>query len=159
MALFTDPFREMDRLVNSMMRQAPAAAAMPLDLYRSGETFTAQIDLPGVDPSTIDIDVEDRTLTIRAERRSVSGEDIQWLSHERPSGTFARQLALGTGLALDRIDADYADGVLTLTIPVAEEAKPRKIQVAHSPRTIEQESTVSEAPAHQGEDRELSAAG
>ncbi|WP_324653635.1 Hsp20/alpha crystallin family protein [Georgenia sp. H159] len=138
MALFTDPFREMDRVVNSMLRQAPAATAMPLDLYRQGESFTAQIDLPGVDPSTIDIDVEDRTLTIRAERRSVENEDIQWLAHERPTGTFARQLALGTGLALDRIDADYADGVLTLTIPVAEEAKPRKIEVSHTKSSIEQ---------------------
>jgi len=138
MALFTDPFREMDRIMGTVLRQAPTAAAMPLDLYRQGETFVAQIDLPGVDPSTIDIDVEDRTLTVRAERRSVSGEDIEWLSHERPTGTFARQLALGTGLALDRIDADYADGVLTLTIPVAEEAKPRKIEVSHSKGTIEQ---------------------
>lgn len=138
MAHFTDPFREMDRVFNTVLRQAPAATAMPLDLYRRGETFVAQIDLPGVDPSTIDIDVEDRTLTVRAERTSIEGEDVQWLSHERPTGTFARQLALGTGLAVDRIDADYADGVLTLTIPVAEEAKPRKIQVAHTPRTIEQ---------------------
>src|SRR5699024_261434 len=137
MALFTDPFREMDRVLGTALRQAPAATAMPLDLYRQGEAFTAQVDLPGVDPSTIDIDVEDRTLTIRAERRSSGGEDVTWLSHERPTGTFARQLALGTGLALDRIDADYADGVLTLTIPVAEEAKPRKIQVAHQTRGIE----------------------
>ena len=138
MALFTDPLREMERLVGSTLRQTSVPAAMPLDLFRRGEEFIAQIDLPGVEPSTIDIDVEDRTLTVRAERRSVNDEDVQWLSHERPTGTFARQLTLGTGLALDRIDADYADGVLTLTIPVAEEAKSRKIQVAHRPRTIEQ---------------------
>lgn len=145
MALFTDPFREMDRVFNTVLRQAPAATAMPLDLYRQGERFTAQIDLPGVDPSTIDIDVEDRTLTIRAERRSVADEDVQWLSHERPTGTFARQLALGTGLAQDRIDANYADGVLTLTIPVAEEAKPRKIEVSHSRgTTIEQQEHQQE---------------
>ena len=137
MALLTDPFRDMDRIFGSAMRQAPAGTAMPLDLFRQGEAFVAMIDLPGVDPSTIDIDVEDRTLTVRAERTSVTGEDIQWLSHERPSGTFARQLTLGTGLALDKIDADYADGVLTLTIPVAEEAKPRKIEVAHRTRAIE----------------------
>ncbi len=139
MALFTDPFREMERLVGSTLRQTGVPAAMPLDLYRRGEEFVAQIDLPGVEPSTIDIDIEDRTLTVRAERRSVDG-DIEWLSHERPTGTFARQLTLGTGLALDRIQADYADGVLTLTIPVAEEAKPRKIEVSHTPRTIEQSS-------------------
>lgn len=137
MSLFPDPFREMERLVGSTLRQTSVPAAMPLDLFRRDEEFVAQIDLPGVDPSTIDIDVEDRTLTVRAERRSVEGE-LQWLSHERPTGTFARQLTLGTGLALDRINADYADGVLTLVIPVAEEAKPRKIEVAHTPRTIEQ---------------------
>lgn len=143
MALLSDPFRDMERLVGGALRQGPATTAMPLDLYRKGEAFVAQIDLPGVDPSTIDIDVEDRTLTVRAERTSVAGDDVQWLSHERPTGTFARQLTLGTGLALDKIDADYADGVLTLTIPVAEEAKPRKIQVAHTPRTIEQDEQTS----------------
>lgn len=124
-----DPFRDLDRLMTETLR-SPAAAAMQMDLFRRGETFVARVDLPGVEPSSIDVDVEDRTLTIRAERREE--EDVeQWLSHERPSGTFARQLTLGYGVALDRIDAEYTDGVLTLTIPVAEEAKPRKIQVAH----------------------------
>lgn len=126
-----DPFREMERLFTDPLRQ-PSAAVMAMDLYREGESFIATIDLPGVDPSTIDIDVEDRTLTIRAERPAATGEGIEWLSHERPSGTFARQLALGRGLALDKIEAGYRDGVLTLTIPVAEEAKPRKISVTHS---------------------------
>ncbi len=124
-----DPFRDLDRLMSQSLR-TPAAAAMPMDLFRREEAFVARVDLPGVDPSTIDVDVEDRTLTIRAERRE-EPEVEQWLSHERPSGTFARQLTLGHGVALDRIEADYTDGVLTLTIPVAEEAKPRKIQVAH----------------------------
>lgn len=105
---------------------------MPLDLYRKGESFIARIDLPGVDPSTIDVDVEDRTLTVRAERPAEESDGVQWLAHERPSGTFARQLTLGYGLALDRISARYTDGVLTLTIPVAEEAKPRKIEVTHT---------------------------
>ena len=126
-----DPFREVERLLGSALRQSPSAALMPLDLYRSGEEFVVKIDLPGVDPGSIDIDVEDRTLTVRAERRPVDAEGAKWLSHERATGTFASQLALGSGLALDRIEADYRDGVLELTIPVAEEAKPRKIQVAH----------------------------
>jgi HSP20 family protein len=126
-----DPFREMDRLFADALR-APASHAMPMDLYRSGETFIAKIDLPGVDPASIDVDVEDRTLTIRAERRDEAAEAIQWLSHERPAGTFARQLTLGYGVALDRIEARYADGVLSLSIPVAEEAKPRKISVSHA---------------------------
>jgi HSP20 family protein len=125
-----DPFRQMDRFFTDTFRGG-ASSVMPMDLYRAGETFTAVIDLPGVDPSTIDIDVEDRMLTIRAERPATEVEGAKWLSHERATGTFARQLSLGRGLALDKIEAAYRDGVLTLTIPVAEEAKPRKIAVAH----------------------------
>ncbi len=129
-----DPFREMDRIFSDALR-TPAAHAMPMDIYRTGETFVVRIDLPGVDPASVDVDVEDRTLTVRAERPAQPDEDIQWLSHERPSGTFARQLTLGYGVASDRIEAEYADGVLTLTIPVAEEAKPRKVAVTHQTRT------------------------
>jgi HSP20 family protein len=126
-----DPFRQMDRFFTDTFRST-SGSVMPMDLYRAGETFTAVIDLPGVDPSTIDIDVEDRMLTVRAERPDVDVEGAKWLSHERQTGTFARQLSLGRGLALDKIEADYRDGVLTLTIPVAEEAKPRKISVTHA---------------------------
>lgn len=142
MARFYDPARDLDRLMDAAFRQAPTSPAMPLDLYRKGENYYARIDMPGVAPDSIDIDVEDRTLTVRAERTSIEGEDMEWLTHERPVGTFARQLTLGYGVALDRIEADYADGVLTLTIPVAEEAKPRKIQVRHKDdgKTIEGES-------------------
>ncbi|SDM27237.1 Hsp20/alpha crystallin family protein [Actinomyces ruminicola] len=128
-----DPFRDLDRWLTGGLVRTPASVGMPLDLYREGETFVARIDLPGVDPATIDVDVEDRTLTVRAERPAHEAEDVQWLAHERPTGTFARQLTLGHGLALDRISAQYTDGVLTLTIPVAEEAKPRKIEVTHAP--------------------------
>jgi HSP20 family protein len=127
-----DPFRDLDRWFSDVAR-TPAGAAMPMDLYRSGEEFIVRIDLPGVDPGTIDIDVDERTLTVRAERRpdTLEGEE-RWLVRERPSGTFARQLTLGRGVALDRIAADYRDGVLTLRIPVAEEAKARKISVRHA---------------------------
>ena len=127
-----DPFRDLDRWLTNGLVRTPASVGMPLDLYRKGESFVAHIDLPGVDPTTIDVDVEDRTLTVRAERPARDEDGVQWLAHERPSGTFARQLTLGYGLALDRISATYTDGVLTLTIPVAEEAKPRKIEVVHS---------------------------
>ena len=127
-----DPFRDLDRWLTNGLVRTPASVGMPLDLYRKGESFVAHIDLPGVDPATIDVDVEDRTLTVRAERPARDEDVVQWLAHERPSGTFARQLTLGYGLALDRISATYTDGVLTLTIPVAEEAKPRKIEVVHS---------------------------
>lgn len=131
MATTFDPFRDLDRMLSGGFR-TPAASAMPMDLYRTGETFVAKVDLPGVDPASIDVDVEDRTLTIRAERHEGTASEVQWLSHERPTGTFARQLTLGYGVALDRIEADYADGVLTLTIPVAEEARPRKISINHA---------------------------
>jgi len=104
---------------------------MPLDLYREGDVFVVSIDLPGVDPGSIDIDVEDRTMTIRAERKAESSEGIQWITHERPTGTFARQLTLGYGLDVANVVASYTDGVLKVTIPVAEEAKPRKIQITH----------------------------
>jgi HSP20 family protein len=142
MATTFDPFRDLDRMLSGALR-TPASAAMPMDLFRTGDRFVAKVDLPGVDPSSIDIDVEDRTLTIRAERREQSDQDVQWLSHERPAGTFARQLTLGYGVALDQIEADYSDGVLTLTIPVAEEAKPRKISVSHAggKKVIEGETT------------------
>ena len=97
--------------------------------------FVAHLDLPGVDPSMIDIDIEDRTHTVRAQWPGIEPAEAKWLSRERATGTFARQLALGRVLALDKIEADYRDGVLTLTIPVAEEARPRKISVAHAGST------------------------
>ena len=137
-----DPFRQMEAIFDDAMRQGPSRAAMPLDLYREGEQFIALFDLPGVDPASVDIDIEDRTLTIRAERLAVAPEGAQWLSHERPFGTFARQLTLGNGVALDQVEAEYVDGVLKLVIPVAEEAKPRKITVQRGSRQMEGESQV-----------------
>jgi len=126
-----DPIRELDRVLTSALRGS-STAALAMDLYKQGDNFVATFDLPGVDPSTIDVDIDERTLTIRAERREQPGEGVKWLTRERVNGTFARQITLGYGVALDKIDAAYADGVLTLTIPVAEEAKPRKIQVTHT---------------------------
>lgn len=132
MTTYYDPFRELGRIFNNSLR-TPGATSMGMDLYRTAEHFVARIDLPGVDPESIDIDVEDRTLTVRAERdNSVEGEDVEWLTRERSSGTYARQLTLGNGVAVDQITADYTDGVLTLTIPMAEEAKPRKVAVTRS---------------------------
>ena len=123
-----DPFQNLDRLFSSSFAR-PSVPGMPMDLVRDGEKFIAEFDLPGVDPDQIDIDIDDRTLTIRAERRTRSS-DAEWLAHERPSGTFARQLTLGYGVALDKIEASYDAGVLTLTFPVTEDAKPRKISVS-----------------------------
>ena len=128
-----NPFKDLDRLFNSVTRVVSSDVRMPMDLYRNGDTFIVKMDLPGVDPKSIDIDVDDRTLTVRAERAAeiVDGSDEKngWVSRERSFGTYARQISLGTGLDLAKIEANYVDGVLTLTIPVAEEAKPRKISV------------------------------
>ena len=126
-----DPFQDMDRLVGSMLGAQREAAGMPMDLFRTGDHSVLNVDLPGVDPGTIDVSVEDRTLTIRAERSARTDEGSQWLLRERPTGTYARQLTVGRGLALDKISATYRDGVLALSIPVAEEAKPRRIEVSH----------------------------
>jgi len=128
-----NPFHELDRFFEQAARTvARDARLMPMDLYREGDNFIAKLDLPGVDPSTIEVGIDDRTLTVTAERKPVeieSGEKNRWVSRERTTGSFARQLTLGGGLDLSNVNADYADGVLTLTIPVAEEAKPRKIAI------------------------------
>lgn len=130
-----DPFRDFDALASRLLTQATdlgqAMRAMPMDLFRSGDHYVLLCDLPGIDPGSIDIGVDGRVLTIRAERTR-RGDDVEWLTQERPTGTFVRQLTLGSGLDLDQIQATYDDGVLSLLLPVAEEAKPRRIQVAHS---------------------------
>lgn len=139
MARMLNPFSDFDRFFSDLARNS-AAVAMPMDVYREGDKFIAEIDLPGVDPATIDVDVEERTLTVRAERKSPQSEEGRdWFNRERPTGTFARQLTLGRRVALDQVEAQYNDGVIRLIIPVAEESKPRKIEVTHPdrPATIE----------------------
>ncbi|QHT55445.1 Hsp20/alpha crystallin family protein [Cellulomonas sp. H30R-01] len=146
MATRFDPFQEMDRMLGQMFAADRASATMPMDLYRSGDHYVLHVDLPGADPGTIDVNVEDRTLTIRAQRSSRTEQDVQWLAKERPVGTYARQLTVGRGLALDAISATYTDGVLTLTIPVAEDAKPRRIEVQHG-ASAAQIGTTADAQA------------
>ncbi|MDR1264065.1 MAG: Hsp20/alpha crystallin family protein [Propionibacteriaceae bacterium] len=145
-----DPFREIDRWLNQSSRVAADARAVPLDLYRQGDVFVVKADLPGVDPAGIDIDIDDRTLTIRAERAAeavdTSLDNHQWVTRERGFGAYARQIVLGSSLDTSRITADYSDGVLTLTIPVAEEAKPRKITVQTGGRDLAGDPAVI-APA------------
>ena len=132
MAVFgNDPFSGLERMMNEAMGNTTSGTATSLDLYRKGDNFIAKFDMPGVDPDSIDIDIDQNTLTVRASRAAETGDDIKWLSRERFTGTFARQLSLGYGLDTSKITADYADGVLTLTIPVAEESKPRKVHVSH----------------------------
>lgn len=123
-----DPFREFDRLAEgtSSRRQPPL---MAMDAYRAGDEVTVRFDLPGIDPDSIDVTVEKNQLIVSAERSWQPGEDVQIVASERPQGSFSRTMFLGDGLDTERIDADYQHGVLTLTIPVAETAKPRKINV------------------------------
>src|SRR4051794_38933440 len=130
MLMRTDPFRDFDRLAQQLLGTGSTSrpAIMPMDAWREGERFVVEFDLPGVAPDTLDIDVERNVLTVRAERPARSG-DWEPLASERPKGLFSRQLVLGDNLDLDRVQADYDSGVLRLTIPVAEKAKPRKVEV------------------------------
>ena len=127
----TDPFRDFDRLANQLLGTATRPAVMPMDAWREGDRFLIEFDLPGVSPETIDLDVERNVLTVRAERATRNG-DSEMLASERPRGVFSRQLVLGDNLDLDRIAAGYEAGVLRLEVPVAEKAKPRRIQVGAS---------------------------
>ena len=128
MLMRTDPFREFDRLAQQVLGAA-RPAAMTMDAYRAGDDFIVHFDLPGIDPETIDLDVERNVLNVRAERRNPAPKDAEMIVAERPTGVFSRQLFLGDTLDTERIDASYESGVLTLRIPVAEQAKPRKIQI------------------------------
>jgi HSP20 family protein len=130
MLMRTDPFRELDRLTQQVFGTAARPTSMPMDAWRENDRFIVEFDLPGIDVSSIDLDVERNVLTVRAERRPVDLGDraVAQLS-ERPLGVFARQLFLGDALDTDHIDATYDNGVLVLRIPIAEKAKPRKIAV------------------------------
>ena len=128
----TDPFRDFDRLTSQLLGTTLGTtnrpAVMPMDAWREGDVFHLEFDLPGVATESIDLDVERNVLTVRAERVAQNG-DWEMLASERPRGIFSRQLVLGDNLDLDQIQANYDAGVLRLTIPVAERAKPRKIEV------------------------------
>ena len=129
MLMRTDPFRELDRLTQQVLGTAARPAAMPMDAYRSGDSFYIHFDLPGVRPELITLTVEHNVLTVRAERFPEQADDTELIVTERPSGAFSRQVFLGNALDTDRITADYTAGVLTLTIPVRESAKPHSIPV------------------------------
>src|ERR1700728_376169 len=124
MLMRTDPFRQLDRLASEVPGTPARPAAMPIDAYRKGETFVVEFDLPGVKPDSIDLTVEKNVLTVHAERSRPASEDVEMLLAERPQGTFSRQLFLGETLDTEHIAAEYADGVLSLKLPVAESAKP-----------------------------------
>jgi HSP20 family protein len=135
MLMRTDPFRDLDRLTQHVFNNVAAGTwsrptAMPLDAYRAGDEFVVAFDLPGVDPDAIELNIERNVLTVKAERRpTVTDESVEMQVSERPLGVFSRQLFLGDTLDTNRIKADYDGGVLTLRIPIAEQAKPRKIEI------------------------------
>ena len=129
MAMYWDPFRDLDRLAASMLDSRQGPRVMPIDLHRDGDHYVLSADLPGVDPGSVDVDIDGQLLTIRAERTLRSDEQAQWLVRERPSGSFLRQLTLGDGLDTSGISAHYENGVLSVVIPVSEQAKPRKVEV------------------------------
>ena len=130
----TDPFRDLDRLTQQIFGTTNRPAVMPMDAWREGDRFVIEFDLPGVARDSIDLDVERNVLTVRAERVARNG-DWEMLASERPRGVFSRQLVLGDNLDLEHIEAAYDGGVLRLTVPVAERAKPRKIEIGGSERT------------------------
>ena len=132
MLMRTDPFRELDRLTQQVLGTAARPAAMLMDAYREGDSFYVHFDLPGVKTDSITLTVEQNVLTVRAERAPVRQNSAEMIVAERPSGVFTRQVFLGESLDADNVSADYTAGVLTLTIPVREAAKPRNIQISSS---------------------------
>ena len=132
MLMRTDPFRDFDRLAEAVFGTQSRPVSMPMDAYRHGDVFEVALDLPGVEADSIDLTVERNVLTIHAERRPTIAEDAERVVGERTSGTFSRQLFLGDTLDAEHLTAQYDDGVLTIRIPVAEEAKPRRIEIDRS---------------------------
>ena len=134
MLMRTDPFRELDRLTQQVFGTNGTLArpsVMPMDAWREGDSFVVEFDLPGIDPGSIDLDVERNVVTVKAERPA-RDSNTEMLAAERPRGVFSRQLVLGDNLDTEQIAASYDVGVLTLHIPVAEQAKPRKIEISNT---------------------------
>jgi HSP20 family protein len=145
-----DPFRDLDRLTQQRWGTTSArTAGMPMDAYREGDHVTVHFDLPGVDPASVALTVDRNVLTVRAERRWARGEGVEVVASERVQGTFTRQLFLGDTLDANRIEANYDQGVLTVRIPVAEQAKPRRIEISQAPQG--QQAVPAEAAEEQGE--------
>jgi HSP20 family protein len=129
-----DPFRDFDRLTDRVF--GTGKSWVPMDAYRDGEKVVVQFDLPGVDADAVDLTVERNVLSVRAERPG-SENGREWLARERPTGTFSRQVLLGDALDGSGVEARYDRGVLTVSIPVAEQAKPKKVEIKAEPEAIE----------------------
>lgn len=126
-----DPFRDIDRLTSSLLGETGAAArSMPMDAYRSGDTFYVHFDVPGIDPQSIDLTVENNVLTVSARRAFDRSETDELVASERPQGVFRRQVFLGESLDTGKVEASYEAGVLTVEVPVLESARPRQIPVS-----------------------------
>jgi HSP20 family protein len=150
MLMRTDPFREFDRVAQQVFGTSARPAAMPIDAYRQGEEFVVQFDIPGVTPDSIELTVERNVLSVHAARQRSAPEQVEMLIGERPYGTFSRQLFLGETLDTERLQADYTNGVLTLRVPVKEQAKPRRVNVEagrSEPAPIETTSTEAKPGA------------
>jgi HSP20 family protein len=124
-----DPFSQLDRIAQSVFDTSRQPRLMPVDLFREGDRYMLNADLPGVDPGSIDVDVDGHLLTIRAQRSTPTREQTRWLAQERPFGAYMRQFTIGDDVDPDGISASYDNGVLSVLIPIAERAKPRKITV------------------------------
>jgi len=124
-----DPFRDLDRWANEVMGSTRTPKLMPMDAYKDGDTYVLRFDMPGVDESSLSVTAENNTLTVRAERKPEYPDGAQYIVAERPTGSYQRETMLSNGLSLGEVTADYTDGVLTVTIPVAEHAKPRQIAI------------------------------
>ena len=142
MAMSFDPFSQLDRIAQSVFDTSHQPRVMPVDLFREGDRYLLNADLPGVDPGSIDVDVDGHLLTIRAQRSAASRENSHWLLQERPFGAYLRQFTIGEDVEADGISASYDNGVLSVIIPIAERAKPRKIVVESSRHSGAKEVTA-----------------
>ena len=132
MAVYFDPFRDLDRVAANLLDSRQGPRSMPIDLYRDGDHYVLAADLPGIDPGSVDVDIDGQLLTIRAERTTRSTDGVKWLAKERANGSFHRQFTVGDGIDRSAISAQYDNGVLSVTLPVSEKAKPRKVEVVTS---------------------------
>lgn len=143
MATTFDPFTELDRLTANLFQTRTAQRPMPVDLYRDQNQYVLNADLPGVDPGSIDIDVDGQLLTIRAHRTNAETEGVKWMSQERPAGSYLRQFSIGEGVDTEKISASYNNGVLSVIIPLSERAKPRKIVVTAAAEEPSDQKTIT----------------
>lgn len=137
MAVFNyDPFTQLDSVAREIFGGgSPASRAprfMPMDLYQAKDSYVLSTDLPGVDPDSITVDIDNGVLTVSAKRDTAPEGEVQWITNERFTGTYRRQITLSDTVDTEQVSADYRNGVLTITLPVAERAKSRKISITHS---------------------------